>query len=704
MSLRKKGIVATVLTLIAAILVSLIVSQTILMRRFDQLEKRDTTQNVGRAVSALYSDFSKISIAWGDQLTASNVIIDDNQTYLALSIDQTTFRTLGLNFILFVMPGQAPIGYGFDVEQGTPLSVPTDLANQLVQGSPLMQPEDGQVGVTGILMLSGGPILVSTYPTVVSVGGVPLQGRLVFARYMDETQIARLSEVTHLPLVLYRFDDPEVPGKVGSVQPSADTGVPTYVHALNSNTVAGYGVLNDVNGDPALVLEVDLPRDIHHQGQVTILYLICAIAIIAIVTGVIGSYAVQRSFLLRLLRLSNGVVKVRTTADLSERVEVTGNDEMTALAMSINSMLSSLEKSQKELRESEAQNKALVKGIPDYMFRIAMDGTLLEGRSAKGGNILEPYRQLQGRMLYHPIKRYADLTREVISQGLDHMDRAKQTGETQIFEFKLPGDGRDYFYEVRMMTSAKEGELLCVVFDVSQRHAEAQKKEVLIKEIHHRVKNNLQVVASLLYLQSTRLDDAKTMQMFEESSNRVKSISLIHEKLYKERLEPHNERGEVDFGAYVRDLTDALFVSYGVDRKTINLVVDTSYAFLSLDAAVPCGLIVNELVSNALKYAFPGGRTGEIRVSLLGDNEGRTVLMVRDNGIGLPPDSNLDTSTSLGLRLVKMLAQQLGAEIHVDGSKGAEFRIKFVDGRKKEQTPPSTEQSKQTATAEVGGG
>jgi two-component sensor histidine kinase len=383
---------------------------------------------------------------------------------------------------------------------------------------------------------------------------------------------------------------------------------------------------------------------------------------------------------------------------------VTGSDELTTLEMSINSMLASLEKSQKELRESEAQNKALIKGIPDYMYRVAMDGTLLEGRSAKGGNMLEPYRQLQGKMLYHPIKKYSDLTREVITRGLDHMDLALKTGEAQIFEFQLSVDGRDFFYEVRMMASEKQGELLCVVFDVSQRHAEAQKKEILIKEIHHRVKNNLQVIASLLYLQSTRLDDAKTMQMFEESSNRVKSISLIHEKLYKDRLQPQNEQGEVDFGAYVRDLTDALFVSYGVDRKAIRLVLDTSHAFLSLDSAVPCGLIVNELVSNALKYAFPGGRTGEIRISLYGDPDGRVALVVRDNGVGLPPDTDLERSSSLGLRLVRMLAQQLGAEIRIDGSKGTEFRVIFVDGRKKEQAPPGISQPRQAANAEVGGG
>jgi len=704
MSLRRKGIVTTVVALTAAIVVSLVVSQTILVKRFDELEKRETRQNVDRAVSALYSDFSKVSIAWEGQLTASKVLFEGDETYLALSIDETTFGTLGLNFILFVPPGQYPMGYGFDLEQGTPLPVPSDLASELSAGSVLMQPEEDGVGVTGILMLSGGPLLVSTYPTAISLLGEPLEGRLVFARYLDVAQVARLSEVTHLPIIMHEYDDPAVPDKIRSIEAGSETEIPTYVRALNSDTVAGYGVLDDVYGEPVLVMEVDLPRDIHHQGQTTMLYLLLAQAGIAILAGIVGTYAVERSLLLRLLRLSNGVVKVRTTGDLSERVEVTGNDELTTLEMSINSMLASLEKSQKELRESEAQNKALVKGIPDYMYRIGMDGSLLEGRSAKGGNMLEPYRQINGKMLYHPLKKYAGLTGEVIRNGLEHMDLALKTGETQIFEFQLSVDGRDFFYEVRMMASEKKGELLCVVFDVSQRHAEAQKKEILIKEIHHRVKNNLQVVASLLYLQSTRLDDAKTMQMFEESSNRVKSISLIHEKLYKDRLQPQTEQGEVDFGAYVRDLTDALFVSYGVDRGAIRPVFDTSNAFLSLDAAVPCGLIVNELVSNALKYAFPDGRTGEIRISLYGDLDGRMALVVRDNGVGLTPDTDLEKSSSLGLRLVKMLAQQLGAEIHIDGSKGAEFKFMFVDGKKKEQTPPSTSQPRQTANAEVGGG
>src|SRR5512136_1981896 len=140
MSLRRRGVIVAILVVMAAILVSLVVSQTILMGRFDELEKRETRQNVQRAVSAVYGEFSKVSIASGDQLTANTVIVDDEGTYLRLNIDETTFNTLGLNFILFATPGLPPLGYGFDLDRGSPLTVPSDLASHLLQDSPLMQP------------------------------------------------------------------------------------------------------------------------------------------------------------------------------------------------------------------------------------------------------------------------------------------------------------------------------------------------------------------------------------------------------------------------------------------------------------------------------------------------------------------------------------------------------------------------------------
>ena len=703
MSLRRRALVITIVAIVAAIVISLIVSQTVLMRRFDRLEERETRQSVSRTVTALYSEFSAVNMASDGELTTGSIGLGDGGASVGLSLDNETMAALGLNFVVFSAPGRLVYGYGWDDGRGS-LPLPADLVVQMEPGSLLMQPPEDDTGVTGILMETWGPLLVTSYPARVSVGGAPMDGMMVLARYLDEDEMARLSEVTGLAVTLRELSDPEMPDGVLQSQMGAGEAAPVYIRALSQNSIAGYGVLNDIYGQPAAVLQVDLPRDIHHQGQVALLYLVCAIVAVAVVMGLAGGYLVQRAFLTRLLRLSSGVVRVRTTGDLAQRVDVTGNDEMTTLEMSINSMLASLEKSQKELRESEAQNKALVKGIPDLMYRIGMDGTLLEGRSARGGNILEPYRQIQGKTLYHPTQQYSDLTREVIQRGLDHMDVALKTGEAQIFEFQLTVDGRDYFYEVRMMASEKEGELLCVVFDVTQRHAEAEKKETLIKEIHHRVKNNLQVIASLLYLQSTRLSDPKIVHMFEESSNRVKSISLIHEKLYKERLQPHNSRGEVDFGEYVRDLTNALFASYGVDRRSIQLVLDASNVYLSLDSAVPCGLIVNELISNSLKYAFPDGRAGEIHITIFGDAEGRTTMIIGDNGVGLPPETDLEKSTSLGLRLVKMLGQQLGAEVQVNRGKGTEFKFKFTDFRRKDDSPSGAPPPKEAVGTRTGGG
>lgn len=702
MSLRRQALIITVAAMVVALLIWAIVSQAIFMKRFDRLEEREARQSVSRAVTALYSDLRAVNIAPGGDLTAGAVGIDGDGAYLRLGFDGAAMEALGLNFILFTAPGQPLYGSGWDAGQGS-LLLPGGLVAQMEPGSPLMQPAGGQPGVTAIFMEAGGPLLASSYPARVATGGMLVDGTVVLARYLDGPEMARLSDAVGLPVTIRECNDPQLPDGVLDSRQGAGDAVPAYVRALDSGTIAGYGVLDDIYGQPAVVLQVDLPRDIHHQGQMALLYLGCAVCLVVVVTGLAGSCLVQRPYLMRVQRLSNGVVRVRTTGDLSQRVEVTGNDEMTTLEMSINSMLASLEKSQKELRESESQNRALVKGIPDLMYRIGMDGTLLEGRSAREGNILEPYRQIQGKVLYHPIGRYSDLTREVIQRGLDHMDVALRTGEAQVFEFQLPAGGRDLFYEVRMMASEKEGELLCVVFDVTQRHAEAEKKETLIKEIHHRVKNNLQVIASLLYLQSTRLADPGVVHMFEESSNRIKSISLIHEKLYKDRLHLHNGRGGVDFGDYVRDLTGALFASYGVDQRSIRLVLDVNNVFLSLDSAVPCGLIINELVSNSLKHAFPGGRPGEVRVTLFGEDDGRITMIVGDNGAGLPPDTDLEKSASLGLRLVKMLAQQLGAEVQVNRGRGTEYRFKFTDAARKDDAPPAPPR-KEPAGARSGGG
>lgn len=204
--------------------------------------------------------------------------------------------------------------------------------------------------------------------------------------------------------------------------------------------------------------------------------------------------------------------------------------------------------------------------------------------------------------------------------------------------------------------------------------ASLREKEVLLKEIHHRVKNNLQVISSLLKMQSRSITDPEILEIFQESQSRIHSMALIHEKLYQSA-----DLARINCGEYIQNLTSHLYRCYGMTPRHIQLEVKVPQISLSLDAALPCGLIINELVSNALKYAFPDKRSGKIYIELDVNVDNCYILKVSDNGIGLPPNIDWENTRSLGLRLVRTLSQQLGATVAVDLTDGTLFSLTFIE-------------------------
>jgi two-component sensor histidine kinase len=217
-----------------------------------------------------------------------------------------------------------------------------------------------------------------------------------------------------------------------------------------------------------------------------------------------------------------------------------------------------------------------------------------------------------------------------------------------------------------------------------RRRAEAKikaslaEKEVLLKEIHHRVKNNLQVISSLLYLQSKRIQDRDTLAMFQDSQHRVRSMALVHERLYQAQ-----DLSRVDAADYIRTLARYLFRSYEVRAGKIELAVDIDDVPLGIDAAVPCGLIVNELVSNSLKHAFSPEQEGRITIALNRRDNGDYALVVGDDGVGFPAGVDFRHTDSLGLQLVTALVDQLEGTIKLDARAGTRFEITFpASGRR----------------------
>ncbi|OPY30209.1 MAG: sensory histidine kinase AtoS [Methanocella sp. PtaU1.Bin125] len=259
--------------------------------------------------------------------------------------------------------------------------------------------------------------------------------------------------------------------------------------------------------------------------------------------------------------------------------------------------------------------------------------------------------------------------------------QAIASGGSRLLEGQMKGsDGRQFWIEVSLKYGRIRGNdrIIAVVRDITERklaeeqiRASLKEKEVMLKEIHHRVKNNLQVISSLLSIQSRYLSDPHDVKLFQESQDRVKSMALVHEKLYQS-----SDLASVDFSSYIERLVTNLFRSYSGSGGNVNLHLDIRDVFLNVDTAVPCGLIVNELVTNALKYAFPAGRDGTVSVLMRAEGD-RYVLEVGDDGVGMAPGFDIEKSESLGLQLVAMLVGQIDGTIKTDTSKGTRYVITF---------------------------
>jgi PAS domain S-box-containing protein len=345
-------------------------------------------------------------------------------------------------------------------------------------------------------------------------------------------------------------------------------------------------------------------------------------------------------------------------------------------------------RAEEALKESEFRARAMLHAIPDMMFRLNSHGVFLSYKAEISDLYAQEVSTIIGKYTRDILPpEFVELTDEKIHVALE-------TDSLQTFEYQLPVPGRGMRdYECRMIRSAAD-EVTAIVRDITERKRHEQQlaaalseKEVLLREVHHRVKNNLAAIISLMDMQRRNLEDPNGQIILAELSSRISSMSLIHEKLYRA-----DSLATIDFHDYIQALISHLRTTFG--SPDIICQVDAPGVTIPLDLASPCGLIVNELVTNALKYAFPNGkpRPGNtdcrILICLHRDNDTYT-LTVADNGIGWPAGFDWKENKNLGMTLVRMLGQhQLGGRYVVDQENGTSITLTFTD-RKKEVPPES---------------
>ncbi|MBN1519485.1 MAG: transporter substrate-binding domain-containing protein [Spirochaetales bacterium] len=319
-----------------------------------------------------------------------------------------------------------------------------------------------------------------------------------------------------------------------------------------------------------------------------------------------------------------------------------------------------------ELAGARARLEAMVNALPDYLFVFDREGRYLEAHYQSSAVVAAPVDDFLGKSVYEVLGDSALHERACVA-----IDKAIKTNEVQLLQYTLPGPDGGLTFDARI-ARLDDKRALCLSRDVTSRELTLRKlsdslreKEALLKEIHHRVKNNLQIVSSLLSIQSDRFHNEYDRGLFQESQDRVRAMAHVHEQLYRSV-----DLSSISAGDYLRDLFTDLCDVYLGGCTEIEWKVDADDSQLALEDAVPIGLIANELVTNSLKYAFLDRGHGTVYLRARRQDDGWLAVSVEDDGRGFPDGFEPEQSGGMGYTIVRALAQQLGASLTVGGRAG----------------------------------
>ena len=476
MKLRRKTLSIVGITIAGLTGILYATSSSILLGSLVKAEEQEATQVV-KGVLNLFSqtsdDFNSRFADWSAWDDTYTFIQNRNKEFIASNLVPEGLANVRVNIAVFVnTSGKIVYGTGLDTKKLQLTPVPEALKQHISLNDPLLQHPNAESSLAGIMLLPSGPVLITSRPIVTTKGTGPIRGTLVFGRNLDAAGIAKLSKITRLPVIVHSMNEPQLPDEFQKVRAQLSANKPILVRALSEDAIAGYALLNDIYNQPALILRVDIPREIYRQGQISLQYLLVSVILAGI--GFIGCtlLLLEHLVLFRLSSLAKGVNCVSASQDLSLRLSVTGEDELSDLAYTINGMLSAIANAENEQIEEKARYQAVVEQATDCIFLWdAQTKHLLEANTAFR-NLLDYSPDAISQLTIYDIVAYS---KDLIDNNIESLltDQQFRIGEVLY----LRRDGSCVDVEVSGSVISYGGrEIICtVVRDITERkQAEAE--------------------------------------------------------------------------------------------------------------------------------------------------------------------------------------------------------------------------------------
>ena len=692
MSLRKRFFITIVAISVGSFLVALIVAELIFQNSFTTLENQQALRSVQRAVNALSietSDLDRATQDWANWDDTYSFATNGNQDYIDKNFMDSIFENAKINLILVLDKNKQIVhGKAFDLNKDHEVPIPQELYKYLSEDI-ISNQGDTQSGTSGVILLADSPFLISAHPILTSFMQGPSTGTLIFGKFIDSNIIDKFTEMTYFPLSVWSANNTLISNDFQKAREALSGAGAIYIRPLDRNTVAGYTWINDIFGNKAMILRVDIPRDIYQEGMKTIAFLLIALAGVCILLGLVSLFVMNKVFLSRLTDLSKNVNEIGSTGNTSSRVSSKGNDEITILADSVNNMIEKIGKTETELRTQNKLIDRIMANIPNIVIMIDEEFTI----NLVNNTFCEVFKTDEAAAKGKPLSTFIPI--EQIIETNNRLDAVN--GPEHQTEFMLKLDNVERIFDVRIIW-VDSHETLLIGQDITEERERQQKLYLterlasigeMAAGIAHEINNPLTGIIMLSQLlEHSNISDEVKKDVIDIKSEASRVADVVKNLLAFARKQPPS-RQLTQINIIVEDVLRLRQYEQTVNNIEVFLNLAPDLPEIMVDSVQMQQVFLN-LVLNAEYSMAQSDKPGRLLIeSYISD--GKVAVSIADNGLGIEQGNlkkifqpffttkEVGKGTGLGLSLCYGIVKRHGGTVHVTSElgKGAKFIVEL---------------------------